>query len=103
MLDAIPKTKGPEVKLALQAIAAAKTKTACEQLRKQFRKSYEHAHPKAVKLLERDWERMVRYYGFPREHWRHIRTTNVVESPFSAVRLRTGAAKRFKKVATPPR
>jgi hypothetical protein len=27
-----------------------------------------------------------------------LRTTNVVESPFAAVRLRTGAAKRFKKV-----
>jgi len=31
--------------------------------------------------------------------WRHLRTTNVVESPFAAVRLRTSAAKRFKQVA----
>ncbi len=30
------------------------------------------------------------------EHWKHLRTTNVVESPFASVRLRTGAAKRFK-------
>lgn len=99
VLDAIPKTKQSEVRLALQQIAAADTKTECEKRKKQFRKSYERAHPKAVALLERDWERMVTYYGFPREHWPHIRTTNVVESPFSAVRLRTGAAKRFKKVA----
>jgi putative transposase len=28
-----------------------------------------------------------------------LRTTNVIGSPFAAVRLRTGAAKRFKKVA----
>ena len=34
----------------------------------------------------------------PREHWRHLRTTNIIESPFAAVRLRTTAAKRFKKV-----
>jgi hypothetical protein len=34
----------------------------------------------------------------PREHWCHLRTTNVVESPFAWVRLRTTAAKRFKKV-----
>jgi len=40
----------------------------------------------------------VTFYRFPKEHWTHIRTTNVVESPFSAVRLRTDAAKRFKKV-----
>jgi len=41
---------------------------------------------------------MITYYDFPKEHWRHLRTTNVVESPFAAVRLRTSAAKRFKKV-----
>ena len=42
---------------------------------------------------------MVSFYPFPKEHWHHLRTTNVVESPFSAVRLRTDAAKRYKKVA----
>ena len=41
---------------------------------------------------------MVTFYSFPKEHWPHIRTTNVVESPFSIIRLRTDAAKRFKKV-----
>ena len=35
---------------------------------------------------------------FPHEHWPHLRTTNVIESPFATVRLRTTAAKRFKKV-----
>ncbi len=38
------------------------------------------------------------FYQFPREHWPHLRTSNVVESPFATVRLRTTAAKRFKKV-----
>ncbi len=41
---------------------------------------------------------MVTFYQFPREHWKHLRTSNPVESPFAAVRLRTAAAKRFKKV-----
>ena len=40
---------------------------------------------------------MVAFFDFPKEHWKHLRTTNVVESPFAAVRLRTDAAKRFKK------
>jgi len=48
--------------------------------------------------LERDWERMVTYYAFPRVHWTHIPTTNVIESLFAAVKLRTRAAKRFNKV-----
>jgi len=41
---------------------------------------------------------MVTFYRFPKEHWKHLRTTNVVESPFAALRLRTDAAKRYRKV-----
>jgi transposase-like protein len=103
VLDVIALKHQPEVKLKLQKTAAAETQKECERLKREFRKSYERVHPKAVERLERDWDRMVTYYAFPKEHWTHIRTTNVVESPFAAVRLRThtgvsGAAKRFKKV-----
>ena len=39
------------------------------------------------------------FYDFPREHWRHLRTTNPVgESPFAALRLRIDAARRYKRV-----
>ena len=48
--------------------------------------------------MERNWIRMVTFYQFPKEHWKHLRTTNVVESPFAALSLRTDAAKRYKKV-----
>ncbi len=41
---------------------------------------------------------MMTFYQFPREHWQHLRTTNPVESPFAALRLRTDAAKRYKRV-----
>jgi transposase-like protein len=41
---------------------------------------------------------MVTFYSFPKEHWKHLRTTNGVESPFAAVRLRTTAAKRYVRV-----
>ncbi len=54
----------------------------------------------AAETVERDWERMVTFYRFPEEHWKHLRTTNPVESPFAALRLRTDAAKRYKKVAS---
>ena len=47
---------------------------------------------------QRDWKRMVSFYDFPQEHWQHLRTTNPVESPFAALRLRTDAAKRYKRV-----
>ena len=66
--------------------------------REVFAKRYRPWYPKAVEVLEDDWERMVAFYDFPEDHWKHLRTTNVVESPFAAVRLRTSAAKRFKRV-----
>lgn len=98
VLDAVPKKKQPAIKSELQAMAAAETQAECDALQRAFRKAHEGTHPKAVDKLESDWERMVTYYRFPSEHWKHIRTSNIVESPFAAVRLRTGAAKRFKKV-----
>ena len=76
----------------------AETQVACEALRAEFTTRYRKLAPKAVERLADDWERLVTFYQFPREHWPHLRTTNVVESPFATVRLRTTAAKRFKKV-----
>ena len=58
----------------------------------------EHSYEGAAEILERDCERMVTFYDFPIERWRHTRTTNPVESPFARLRLRTDAAKRYKRV-----
>jgi transposase-like protein len=98
VLDTVPLKQQAEVRLWLRQLAYAETRAAAERLRAQFAKQYRARHPQAVERLEHDWERLVAYYAFPRDHWRHLRTTNVVESPFHAVRLRTTAAKRFKKV-----
>ena len=98
VLDAVPQKRQTEVKAQLQQLAAAATRGEAETLRQEFAKSYGRLYPNAVERLERDWERMVAYYAVPAEHWKHLRTTNVIESPFDAVRLRTSAAKRFKRV-----
>ena len=98
VLDTVPKKHQAEVKAALQAIASSATARQARALRDKFARTYRRPHPNAVERLARDWERMMAYYAFPKEHWQHLRTTNVIESPFAAVRLRTTAAKRFKKV-----
>ena len=98
VLDAVSKKRQAEVKTQLQAIASAETLPRATTLRDTFARTYRRVFPKAVACLEQDWERLVAYYAFPQEHWTHLRTTNVIESPFAAVRLRTSAAKRFKKV-----
>jgi len=70
----------------------------CERQRDRFISRYRKSYPKATETLLNDWDRMVSLYAFPREHWVHLRTTNIVESPFDMIRLRTNAARRFKRV-----
>jgi putative transposase len=98
VLDAIPKKHQTEARTLLCALPYAETQAACETLQGEFTSRYRKLAPKAVERLADDWERLVTFYQFPREHWPHLRTSNVVESPFATVRLRTTAAKRFKKV-----
>jgi hypothetical protein len=40
--------------------------------------------------VDDDRDRLVAFYDFPKEPWKHLRTTDVVESPFASVGLRTG-------------
>jgi transposase-like protein len=99
VLDALPKKQQGEAREMLRKIPYAETRQEAEELRKRFRSRFGSEWPKAAETLERDWERLVAFYSFPKEHWKHLRTTNPVESPFAAVRLRTNAGKRYKKVA----
>ncbi len=98
VLDRVPKKSQAEAKEILRAMMYAESKAKCEAEKKLFTARFAKSDADAVATLERDWERMTTYYDFPKEHWVHLRTTNVIESPFAAVRLRTDASKRFKKV-----
>lgn len=98
VLDRLPKREQKEARDLLRAIVYAPSRQAALKARSHFEKRYRPWYPKAVDVLEDDWDRLATFYDFPEEHWRHLRTTNVVESPFASVRLRTSAAKRFKRV-----
>src|SRR4029453_10322344 len=99
VLTQLPRTHQAEARALLTAIPYAPTQAEAERRRAAFIKRYQRLYPRAVAILEKDWERLVTFYAFPTGHWKHLRTTNVIESPFAAVRLRADAAKRFKKVA----
>jgi hypothetical protein len=45
------------------------------------------------KKLTKDRDVLLTFYDFPAEHWKHIRTTNPIESVFAAVRNRTRKTK----------
>lgn len=98
VLDQLPKKLQAMARALLCAIPYAATRAEAKRRRDEFAQAWRRTHPKAVEILKKDWERMVAFYDFPKEHGKHLRTTNVVESPFASVRLRTDAAKRFKKV-----
>ena len=97
VLDKLPKQAQNEAKQLLGEIPYAPSRAEAVRRRERFAQRYRKGYPKAVETLEQDWDRMMTFYQFPEAHWKHLRTTNVVESPFAAVRLRTGAAKRYKK------
>jgi transposase-like protein len=98
VVDKLPKREQKDALTLLKKIPFASTKKEAERQRDQFVSRYERTHPKAAKCLLEGWDRLVAFFAYPQEHWTHLRTTNAVESPFAAVRLRTNAAKRFKKV-----
>ncbi len=100
VLEKLPTRQQPAAKALLCQIPYAETRREAERRREQFGHwCRQRGYPEAAQCLETDWERMVTFYRFPKAQWQHLRTTNPVESPFAAARLRTDAAKRFKKVA----
>jgi transposase-like protein len=99
VLDKLPQRLQPEAKTLLTKIPYAETREAADQQKRAFQTWCTKKGMAAVgQGLDRDWDRMVAFYQFPKAHWKHLRTTNPVESPFAAVRLRTAAAKRYKQV-----
>jgi putative transposase len=99
VLDTLPTKLQAEAREWLTKIPYAETRREAERLKRGFQMwATKKGGAAAGRRLDEDWERLVTFYAFPKEHWKHLRTTNVVESPFAAVRLRTAAAKRFKKV-----
>lgn len=97
VLDAVARRDQSVVAAALRRLMYAPTRAAAERERRRFTQQYRARYPKAVERLEADWDRLVSYYACPAAHWIHLRTTNVIESPFHAVRLRTTAAKRYRR------
>ncbi len=59
----------------------------------KFQRIYQAKYPKAWACLQKDEDQMFSFYDFPAEHWKHLRTTNPIESTFSTVRHRTRQTK----------
>jgi len=98
ILDKLPKREHAEAIERLRAIQRASGRTAAERLARLLIADWRKVFIEAAICLEMSLEKLLNFYDYPSEHWRHLRTSNVIESPFAAVRLRTDAAKRFRTV-----
>jgi putative transposase len=89
VLNKLPKNLHAKAKRALQEIWMAETKRDATTALDAFAQSYAPKYDKAVDCLIKDREALLTFYDFPAEHWKHLRTSNPIESTFATVRHRT--------------
>jgi putative transposase len=89
VLNKLPVSQQPKAKRSLQEIWMAETKAAAEAAFDAFIESYALKYEKASDCLAKDRDALLAFYDFPAEHWKHLRTTNPIESTFATVRHRT--------------
>ena len=88
VLDKLPKRLQARAKEAIHDIWMADTREAAHQAFDAFLETYGPKYPKACACLAKDRAELLAFYDFPAEHWKHLRTTNPIESVFATVRLR---------------
>lgn len=89
ILSYIPKKQHAQVDSELKAIFYQDNRTQAEQVLAAFCAKYETVYGSAVACLQRDQAACLTFYDFPREHWKTIRTTNVIERLFEEVKKRS--------------
>ena len=93
VLNRLPKSQQSKAKRALQEIWMAETKKDALVAFDAFVETWVVKYDKAVECLIKDRDALLVLYDFPAEHWKHLRTTNVIESSFATVRHRTVRSK----------
>jgi putative transposase len=93
VLNKLPKSQQAKAKRALQEIWMAETKRDALVAFDTFIETWGVKYDKAVECLIKDRDALLTFYDFPAEHWKHLRTTNVIESSFATIRHRTVRSK----------
>jgi transposase-like protein len=92
-LDCLPKSVHGRAKAAIKEITHAENKKEAIKAIDAFAAEFGAKWPKAVSKIADDKEALLTFYDYPAEHWRHLRTTNPIESVFAPVRARTDITK----------
>lgn len=103
VIDKLPKRLQAKGKRLLHEVVYAATRDDADEAIEKFQAEFSPKHQRAVDCLTKDREKLLTFFDFPAEHWKHLRTTNVIESSFATVRLRQrvtkGAGSRKKGIA----
>ncbi len=89
VLSYIPTKQQDQIKPELKALFYQKDRQAADQAVAAFLEKYRSIYPTAVACLQRDLEACLTFYAFPKEHWKTIRTNNVMERLFGEVKRRS--------------
>lgn len=95
ILDKVSNRHEDEVRELLREMYHSSSAEHTKKLINVFRQRYFKLYPKAVHCLEESAGMLLTYFQFPKQHWKSIKSTNVIESMFSTVKLRTNAARRI--------
>jgi transposase-like protein len=93
VVNALPKSAQPGARKALAEIRDAQDRAHADAAIKAFADAYQTKWPNAVAKITGKPDALLCFFGFPAEHWRHLKTTNPIESTFATVRLRTKVTK----------
>jgi putative transposase len=93
VLNKLPKSLQSKAKRSLQEIWMAETKKDALVAFDAFVETWSPKYEKAVECLSKDRDALLAFYDFPAEHWKHLRTSNPIESSFATVRHRTVRSK----------
>lgn len=103
VIDKLPKRLQGKAKKLLHEVVYAATRDDADEAIEAFSAEFSPKHQRAVDCLTKDRDKLLTFFDFPAEHWKHLRTTNVIESSFATVRLRQrvtkGAGSRTKGIA----
>jgi putative transposase len=92
-LDAMPKSVHGRAKAAIKEISEAEDKSHADTAIEAFASEFGVKWPRAVSKIVNDREALLAFYDYPSQHWRHLRTSNPIESVFAPVRARTDITK----------
>ena len=93
VLDKLPKSVQAQAKGRIHQMYLSPTKEDALEAYEDFISLFEAKYPKACECLEKDKDVLFTFYDFPAAHWRHIRSTNPIESTFGTLRHRTRQTK----------